>query len=785
VRREQGLPQHEIVLLGAGHTNAHIVRMWRMAPIPNARLTVVSNFYLATYSGMLPGTLAGLYPRERMQIDLVRLCAASGVRLLKASVVGLDRERQELLCEDRPPIPFDVLSIGIGSVPRGLAEVARASDIVPIKPMQTFLPRLDKALRQAASRASGRPLRVAVVGAGAGGVEIAFCLPRRVREVLNSEAPSSVGSTIVRSKELQLLGGGSDATPSNGGSQGTEVPYYKQEGAPAFELTLVDAASRILPTMPEKTAAAARAELDRRGVRLLLGQGVREIADATLVLDDGSRHPVDLVLWATGAQPPELLSHLGLPTDDRGFLLTDRTLRTIAGLPIFVVGDSGAIQDAPTPKAGVYAVRQGPFLWANLHRQLAGQPLLEYEPQPGFLSALATGDGRAILSYKGMTFHGRWCWRLKDYIDGRFMDKYQDYSPMPMTWPTGEANSVGPAMRCAGCGGKVGGSVLSRVLERLDIPPSEHVLVGLEAPDDAAVLRPTNGRPIVATVDFFAPFLDDPYLVGRVAALNAASDLFAKGARPIAALAMATIPLGSQRQQEQLLYELLAGSLHELRPMGATLVGGHTLEGPQTTIGFSMLAEALGPPRVKGNLRPGDLLVLTKPVGSGVLLAAHQQARCRAEWLESLLPVLLASNQPAASLADEFEIAAITDITGFGLAGHLAEMLRASGVAAQLDLKSVPLLPGVAELIGEGVESTLAPANRAVEAHISIDEAPRRLPHYTALFDPQTSGGLLLGVSERHVENLLRRLGDQGAAANAIIGQAVPKQDDGPFLTVR
>jgi selenide,water dikinase len=335
-----------------------------------------------------------------------------------------------------------------------------------------------------------------------------------------------------------------------------------------------------------------------------------------------------------------------------------------------------------------------------------------------------------------------------------------------------EAN--GAAMRCAGCGGKVAGSVLARVLKRLEIQPSEHVLLGLEAPDDAAIIRPPAGRPIVATADFFAAFLDDPYLVGRVAALNAASDLFAMGSRPLAALALATIPVGPPREQEALLYELLAGGLAELKRMGAVLVGGHTIEGPQTTIGYTMLADAgSGPPRAKSGLRAGDVLILTKPLGSGILLAAHMQARLKAAWWQPLLDVLLASNQPAAALADPFDIQGMTDVTGFGLAGHLLEMLHASNLATELRLDALPLLPGAAELSAEGVASTLAPANRLREAEIEASAAVRGSPAYALLFDPQTSGGLLMGVPEQHVEGVLGQLFQHGAPRAARVGQVI------------
>ena len=725
----RSLPDKDVVLLGLGHTNAQVLRMWRMRQSPGVRLTCVSSDAVATYSGMLPGVLAGQYPPARMEIDLVRLCVAAGARLVMADARGLDIAGQKLLFADRPPLPFDVLSIGIGSVPsyHGV-EIVDGTRLLPVKPMQTFLARLDERLRLASDEWRGAPIRVAIVGGGAGGIELVLCLPHRLRTLLGDDA--------------------------------------------RIEQILVSGDERIVPGSLEATARRVHRVLARRGVGLVSGRRVVRVEGCQLALDDGTIVGADLIIWATGAAAPPALATLGLPTDARGFLLTTDTLQTTSGASVFAVGDTGTIVTSPTPKAGVYAVRQGPVLWENIQRMLAGRPLRRYRPQRGFLKLLNTGDGRAIGEWKGVSFDGRWCWRLKDYIDRRFMDKYQTDTPMSMTGGRDELPSA-TDMRCAGCGGKVGASVLSRVLDRLHIPPSAHVLVGLERPDDAAVVRPPGGHPVTVTVDFFAAPLDDPYLVGRIAALNAASDVFALGAAPWGALAMVTLPVGKPRQQEELLYQLLAGGLEEFRKIGATLVGGHTIEGPQLTVGFMVLAaQVTDPPRTKGGLRAGDRLVLTKALGTGVLLAAHMRARCRASWFGPLVASMLASNGPAAGCVEEFAIAGLTDVTGFGLAGHLLEMLRASDMAAELRLESIPLLPGVGVLLLEGLESTLAGANRDADADIDGGRG-RTDPRYQALFDPQTGGGLIMGVAPAATGGLLERLASLGYREACVIGEVV------------
>jgi selenide,water dikinase len=337
-------------------------------------------------------------------------------------------------------------------------------------------------------------------------------------------------------------------------------------------------------------------------------------------------------------------------------------------------------------------------------------------------------------------------------------------------------------MKCTGCGGKLGAQALGNALRRLDVPTNEHVLLGLGQPDDAAVLQFTAGRTIVTT-DFFVAPLDDPYLVGRISALNALSDAFAMGARPVAALAIATIPDGPAAQQEELLYQLLAGSQREFAPTRTALVGGHTIEGEQVTIGFTILAEPLGGALcTKAALAPGDALVLTKPLGTGTLLAAHARALCPAAAFPPLLQTMLASNGPAAGLAVEHGVRALTDVTGFGLAGHLLEMLRASHVAAELDLAVIPLLPGAADLFARGIESTLAPSNRQTECDISCTDSLRGTPGYAALFDPQTSGGLLIGIAAERADAFVSQLRERHGVTAVRIGRVMPADAAQPLL---
>ena len=368
--------------MGVGHTHAHVLREWQAHPPAGASLTCVSDDAAAVYSGMLPGVLAGDYAPAAMEIDLTRLCASAGADLVIARVAGLDVGTRHLHFEDRPPLPFDMLSIGVGSVPSfDGVDVADAERTVPIKPMQTFLPRLDARLREAKRERGSRPLRMVTVGGGAGGVEVTLCLPFHVGVVLGA---------------------------------GVRV-----------EQTILAGSQSLLPG--SATSAVARVErvLRRRGVRFVAGRRVTRVDGSRLDLDDGTPIESDVTVWATGAVAPPVLSRMGLPTGADGFLLTSATLQSTGGAPVFAVGDTGSIVGERTPKAGVYAVRQGPVLWDNLQRALDGRPLRRFEPQRHFLRLLNVGEGCAIGEWRGVSFEGAWCRRLKDFIDVRFVARYR------------------------------------------------------------------------------------------------------------------------------------------------------------------------------------------------------------------------------------------------------------------------------------------------------------------------------------------------------------------------
>ncbi|MEZ6062293.1 MAG: selenide, water dikinase SelD [Planctomycetaceae bacterium] len=681
---QERLSSRHVVLLGVGHTNAHVVRMWGMNPVPDADLTCISEFGVATYSGMLPAVLARQRPRHEMEIDVVRLCRSVNARLILGQVTGIDHSRREILFNDRPAIPFDVLSVGIGSVPTTDGVAVRGSSMVAIKPMQTFQNRLAACIASLPGADAGEPLRLTVVGSGVAGVEIAFCAPAFIRTL-------------------------------------TQRP---------LKLIMVTRSDSIMPGVTQGTRRRTEQHLQHRGIEVTCGRTVTAVEPGHVVLDDGTTRDADVVIWATGAAAPPILRCLDLPTSQQGFLLTDASLQCLDTPSVFAVGDSGTIQGAELPKAGVYAVRQGPVLWENLQRALSNRPLTSYVPQRSFLKLINLGDGTAIGQWKGLSFSGGWVWKLKDSIDTRFMEMYR---------PKGSMLHDGLPMQCRGCGCKLEADALDRAL------------ANTVSPDDAAEIGGDDSGQLLASTDFFSSPFDDPWLFGRVAALHAASDLVASGAAVTHALANVVVPEGSSRDQQRVLRDFLSGARREFSAMRAEVVGGHTIVGPRFEAGFTVFGRTIGTtPLRKNALRAGDQLWLTKSLGIGILLAAHMRSRCSAAHYESVIRTMLQPQHALAAAAVRSGVAAATDVTGFGLAGHLLEMLHASRLAADLWLTALPLLDGVAELVSQGIESSLAPGNRVRESQIAVTDTVRADPRYAVLFDPQTCGGLLLGVPQQN-----------------------------------
>ena len=338
------------------------------------------------------------------------------------------------------------------------------------------------------------------------------------------------------------------------------------------------------------------------------------------------------------------------------------------------------------------------------------------------------------------------------------------------------------AMRCGGCGSKVGATPLDRVLEQLQPVRRDDVLVGLDAPDDAAVVTVPPGKAQVRTVDAFRAIVNDPFVFGQITANHCLGDIFAMGADPQTALAIATVPFGLDTKVEATLVQLLSGAVTVLNDAGAALVGGHTSEGAELALGLS-LTGLVDPGAVlrKTGLRPGHRLVLTKGIGTGTLFAAEMRMRAKGRWIADAIASMRQSSRAAAAVLRSHGATACTDVTGFGLLGHLVEMTRASSVDVRLALASVPVLDGALETSAAGLLSSLHPHNVRLRRAVADVERAALDPCYPLLYDPQTAGGLLAGVPGDRADACVDDLHAQGYAQAAVIGVVECRGDDAPI----
>ena len=740
----------DLVLVGGGHSHAVVLMRFAMQPEPGLRLTLICTDTDTPYSGMLPGYVAGHYGYDDVHIDLRRLAGLAGARYYLAEVTGVDRAAQTVLCRGRPPVPYDLLSINVGSTPQLAGVPGAEAYSVPVKPIRRFNQRwLDLLAR--VRQGLGRALRLAVVGAGAAGVEMALTLQYRLR------------------REMQALGRDPDM----------------------LQMHLLSAEAQILPTHNGWVQRKFMRVLAERGVQLHLNAEVQRVEADRLLCANGLELAVDETLWVTQAGGAAWLKTTGLALDEQGFVQVLDTLQSTSDPLVYAAGDCAAVLNHPREKAGVFAVRQGRPLADNLRRAARGEPPQPFTPQARWLALISTGDRYAVASRGWLGFAGHWVWRWKDHIDRRFMRMYAGFAPRDAhtTMATAPAAMALPlsaeeslqavsalAMRCGGCGAKVGASVLSRALAGLNIQPRDDVLLGLGAADDAAIVRVPAGQALVQSVDFFRAFIDDPYRFGRIAANHALGDLFAMGATPQTATAIATIPPGLERQTEQLLRALMQGAVEVLNVAGCSLIGGHSGEGQELALGFAvngLVDENLAGVLRKSGLRPGDALILTKALGTGILLVANQSLAARGRWIDAALNSMEQSSAAAAACLRDAGAAACTDVTGFGLLGHLVEMTQASGVDVRIDLPALPLLDGALEMAAAGQFSSLQPANLRLRRAIANQAGFAGHPRYALLFDPQTAGGLLAGIPAAKAQACVAQLRALGYTQAAVIGQVL------------
>jgi selenide, water dikinase len=393
-----------LVLIGGGHSHAIALRLFGLHPLPNVELTLITDVLDTPYSGMLPGYIGGFYQFSECHIQLRHLAQFARAKLVLDQAIGLDLPNQQVICRSQPPISFDWLSIDIGSTPAMAAIPGAAAYTIPAKPVPQFLAaweRLVASVQAQPASFGDRPLRLAIVGGGAGGVELALTMQTRLCKLF---AAGGLSPDLV---ELHL--------------------FHRQ--------------LNLMTGFPPGVGQYFEQLLTQRGIHLHLGETVQQIAvtpesdsianpddrplEKTICCESGDRTICDYIFWVTQATAPTWLKASGLATDDRGFILVADTLQSISHPEIFATGDIATMRHHPRPKAGVFAVRQGKPLVANLRAIAAARSPRPFYPQQHHLALIGTGEARAVAAWGKYWFGpSAWLWRWKDWIDRRFMAQF-------------------------------------------------------------------------------------------------------------------------------------------------------------------------------------------------------------------------------------------------------------------------------------------------------------------------------------------------------------------------
>ena len=368
-----------LVLLGGGHSQVEVLKRFGRAPPAGVELILVSAYRHAAYSGMLPGLIAGHYTRQDCHIDLARLAEFARCRFTCLAATQLEPAERRIELEDGSTLDYDILSLDIGSVPPLAPGIGAPHFAIAVKPVEAFL----QTWEQITARAmSGQGVaRIAVVGGGAGGIELLLAAQHRLDSMLASES--------------------------------RPVQFH-----------LISNSSCILPTHSRRVRSIFERILSERQVSVRLNAEVVAVQGAGVRCSDGSVVETDYVIWASGAVPPPLIAGSGFRVDDRGFVAVNDYLQSLSHPEVFATGDVASSLDHPRPKSGVHAVRQGPPLAKNLRRTLEAKTLRRFAPQTRALALISAGNKFAVASRGDLAVQGAWIWRIKDWIDRRFVTSY-------------------------------------------------------------------------------------------------------------------------------------------------------------------------------------------------------------------------------------------------------------------------------------------------------------------------------------------------------------------------
>jgi len=710
-----------LVLAGGGHAHALVLLRWAMNPKlkPAGMITLVNQASTTIYSGMFPGVVAGKYKIDEILIDLRNLASKSGISFVIAEIEGINLKTKKLLLAGRPEIEYSSLSLNIGTKTNLTSKSLIRSHKNLAVPIKPFSESLQFIIDQDIYKDDLSAHPFVIIGAGFAGIEIAFSLRNRWPK-----------------RPIQL---------------------------------------KVKP--------------DKKLTKNLL-ETIKDFNIEIIKEDPSVLYPK---LICTGNKPFEWIKNSGFPIDEDGRILTKKTLQVFNYPELFAVGDCGVIKDHPRPSSGVWAVRSAIPLAKNLECISKGLKVKEWKPQKKAIQLLDINsmkkESKAFISW-GELMIGPFNFLsiFKELIDKKFISKFYLIKDIDS-----EMLAAKEMIKCRGCAAKLAFTPLSSALNKLDLIES--------STDDSIDIGILNSsKTLIQSVDGFPALINDPWLNGRLLAFHSCSDIWACGGSVISAQSVVNLPSLPNDLQQELLVQVLEGINSALTIQGAKLIGGHTLEsrklseepfslGIECSLTVNGIIDGEKHFWSKGGMKKGDQVLISRSLGTGIIFSAFMNGKVNPCVIDSVLKEMNKSQHYMINYINQLInisphsriVNACTDITGFGLLGHLSEMLESTNndqfkmnlepLKIILDLDHIPVYDGVKELLEQGFESTLAPSNRIFLKNIEGDKNLRfelisnhdisNRSFYNMmlkiLVDPQTCGPLVISCSSIYARKLIQQ----------------------------
>ncbi len=709
----------QLVLIGGGHANVQVLKKLCMNNIKGLHTILISENFETIYSGMTPGFIHDDFSKEEISIDLQRLCFNAGATFIKDKVVKLDTNHKELHLQNFPSVNYDLLSINTGSISNTKKiNIENTSKYFFVKPISSLV----KNLSQIDQIVKNNKNKIVIIGGGVASYELAFSLKRRYE---NPFEITILGKKILKEKNLN-----------------------------------------------KKTKNDLKKIAENLKIKECRGE-VISISEKYLTLNNGERIDCDLSLISTGASIEPWLLESSLIKDEKGFIKVNDNLLSINDKNIFVTGDACSIENKPKPKSGVMAVRQGETLKENIFLKLTGKNLIKFKPQKNWLYLIGTYKNYALLNYFFLSFHGQWCWRFKVWIDRNFINNFKFTNNLRMAKKNFELeNFKNTLMYCQGCGSKVSKNTLINYIKK----NSDNIYLK----DSSIVNNPS--LQILQTIDHTKLFSSlNPFDFGKISYLHSQNDILAAGGVVKSLSVSLGVPFSENSVEKFYLEYFMEGIKYEADKYGCVISSGHSYQSQEPGITLTLNGE-IKTDISKNSAKVGDLIYLSKPLGTGYLLAAYfnNSDMISGNDFEKILNYLKKGNFFAVKSARNSDSQAMTDISGFGLSSHLIDICLSSNLSSELILSPDILINKNIDLLRMFKSTSFENNYNSSREYIEISEYH---PLKNILFDPQTNGPMLITINKQNQKKFENYFSNKTDIKPILIGRFIDKLEKAIYVS--